>query len=61
MYRNFFIHSSGFVVFFLSAYWICHNVAPVLFFGFFFGHDARGILAPQPGIEPSPLHWEVKV
>ena len=60
MYHNFFIYSSGFVVV-LSVYWIYHNVAPVLFFVFFFGHNACGILAPQPGIEPSPLHWEVKI
>ena len=29
-----------------------------LFF-FFFGLQACGVLAPEPGIEPSPLHWKV--
>ena len=24
----------------------------------FFGHEARGILAPQPGMEPAPPTWE---
>ena len=27
----------------------------------FFGHEARGILAPQPGIEPAPTALEGKV
>ena len=27
----------------------------------FFGHEACGILAPQPGIEPVPPALEVKV
>ena len=24
----------------------------------FFGHEARGIPGPQPGIEPAPPAWE---
>ena len=33
------------------------------FFFFFFGRAAlaRGILVPQPGIEPMPLHWKCGV
>ena len=26
----------------------------------FFGHEACGILAPQAGIKPVPLHWKTK-
>ena len=37
-------------IFFLSLYWLCYNTASVLFW--FFGQEACGILAPQPGIEP---------
>ena len=27
----------------------------------FFGHKACGVLAPQPGIEPAPLHWKANL
>ena len=31
------------------------------FMSWFFGHNERGILAPQSGIKPvSPLHWKAK-
>ena len=34
----------------------------LLFFMFhFFGHEAQGILAPQPGIKPTPPAWEGEV
>ena len=48
---------------FKSLYWICYNIAFVLCFGvfFFFGHNACGILAPQPGIEPAPPALEGEV
>ena len=36
-----------------NLHWTCCNTAAVLCFGFF-GCDACGILAPWPGIEPSP-------
>ena len=26
----------------------------------FFGQEAYGIQAPQPGIEPAPPHWKAK-
>ena len=40
-----------------NLYWICYNIASVLRVGFF-GHKVRGILAPQPGIEPTPSTLE---
>ena len=30
------------------------------FMFWFFGHEAGGILVPQPRIESAPLHWKVK-
>ena len=45
---------------FLSLYWICYNIASVLYFGFF-GHEACGILASQPGIKPAPPALEGEV
>ena len=40
--------------FFLILYWICYNIASIFFMHcFFFDHEACGILAPWPGIEPS--------
>ena len=45
---------------FLSLYCICYSIASVLHFGFF-GHEACGILAPQPGIEPAPPALEGEV
>ena len=45
---------------FLSLYWTCNNIAPVLSFGFF-GQEACGILVPWPGIEPTPPAEEGKV
>ena len=44
---------------FKSLYRICYNIPSALCFGFQ-GHEARGILAPQPGIKPAPLHWKVR-
>jgi len=32
----------------------------LLLFMLLFGHEACGILAPWPGIKPTPLHWKVK-
>ena len=32
----------------------------LLFLFFFFGHEARGVLALQPETEPSPLYWKAK-
>ena len=45
---------------FKSLYWICYSAASVLCF-VFFGHEARGILVPQPGIEPAPPALEGEV
>ena len=39
---------------------ICYNIASGLCFDFF-GPEAWGILAPQPGVEPTPLALEGKV
>ena len=40
---------------FQSLYWICHSVVFLFFFlVWFFGLEARGILAPQPGTELTP-------
>ena len=33
----------------------------LLFFGFFFSQKARGILVPQPGIDPTPPELEGEV
>ena len=30
------------------------------FMFWFFGQEAYGIQAPQPGIEPAPPHWKAK-
>ena len=45
---------------FKSLYWIYYNIVSILCFGFF-GHKAYGILAPQPGIEPTPPALEGEV
>ena len=45
---------------FQSLYWICYNIASGLCFGVF-GHEACGILAPRPGIEPAPTALEGEV
>ena len=46
---------------------VCIKFITILFLGFFLllffmfwflGHESRGISAPQPGIEPAPLHWK---
>ena len=42
-----------------SLYWICCNIASILWFGFL-GREAWGILAPQLGINPHPLPWKAK-
>ena len=44
---------------FYSLYWICYNNVTICYnivflMFWFFGHEAPGILAPQPGIEPTP-------
>ena len=39
-----------------SLYGICYSIVSVFCFGF--GHKACGILAPQPGTEPSPPAFE---
>ena len=38
--------------FFWNLYWICYNIACFMFW--VFGGEARGVLAPWPGIEPTP-------
>ena len=43
-----------------SFYWICYNIASV-FMLWFFGPKARWILAPWPGIEPTPPASEGEV
>ena len=48
------IGCSIYLIYFWSLYWICYNIASVLW-GFFFGPEACGILAPQPGIQPTPM------
>ena len=45
---------------FYSLYWIGYNIASVPYFGFF-GYEACGVLAPQPGTEPAPPALEGKV
>ena len=52
--------------FWKSLYWICYNIASVLwvlFFLFFFwlGRETFGIFASQPMIEPAPSALEGKV
>ena len=42
---------------FESLYWMCYNVDPV-FYILVFDHEAYEILAPQPGIETTPLSLE---
>ena len=37
-----------------SLYWICYNIASVLCVGFLAVRHVGGILAPRPGIEPTP-------
>ena len=50
---------------FKSLYWICYNIASVLYFVCVcvcvFGCEACGILTPQPGTEPTdpPLHFTI--
>ena len=44
-------------IFFKSLYWLCYNIDSVLFFG----REACGILAPRPGIKPSPPALEGEV
>ena len=44
---------------FLSLYWICYNIVSMLFW--FSCSEACGILAPQPGIKPTPPALEGKV
>ena len=39
---------------------MCYSIASVLCFGFFVS-EACGILAPQPGIKPTPPALEGKV
>ena len=41
---------------------MCYNIASFLyFFSLSFGHEARGILTPRPGIEPTPPALEGEV
>ena len=32
----------------------------LLFMFWFLDHEAHGNLTPQPGTEPTPLHWKAK-
>ena len=45
---------------FYIFYWIFYNIAFVSCFSFF-GHEACGILAPQPRMEATPCALEGKV
>ena len=52
--------------FFLSLYLICYNIDSVFFFFnvfclLFFGPEARGIVAPRPGLKPTPSALEGEV
>ena len=47
-----------FYLFICKEYWIYYSTVSVL--SLLFGHKACEILAPQPGIEPHPLHLRVK-
>ena len=47
-----------------GLYWICYSIYSGLFFFFFmfcFGQEACGVLALQPGMEPTPPALEGKV
>ena len=64
-YFHYFLYLTKFRFFikyglFLSLYWICYNIASVVFMFWFFGHEACGIPAPQQGISPAPLALEGK-
>ena len=45
---------------FESVYWICYNIASVLYI-YIFDQEACGILASQPGMEPTPPALEGKL
>ena len=45
------------MAYFESLYWMCYNVDSV-FYVLVFDHEAYEILAPQPGIETTPLSLE---
>ena len=47
--------------FWKSLYWICYNIASVLWFFFWLGHKIFGIFASQAMIEPAPPALEGKV
>ena len=47
----FFFKSFLYGPFLLSPFKICYNIASALCFGRYFGHKARGISAPPPGLE----------
>lgn len=44
----------------LSLYWIC-TILLMLFMSWFLGHRAYGILAPRPGVKPTPSALEGEV
>ena len=46
---------------FESLYWICYSTASVLCFGSLAMRCVGSIVAPQPGIKPSPHALESKV
>ena len=54
-----------FLMWAILKYLICYNITSVLWF-WFWGHEACGILAPQPGIKPAPYYaldplcWKAK-
>ena len=58
---NFFFKIFFFVDHFNNLDWICYNIASVLWVFLFHVQEACGILAPSPGIKPSPPALEGKV
>ena len=46
---------------FFLGLWYCILNGKISFSNSLFGHEACGILAPQPGIEPAPLALEGEV
>ena len=62
LFKCFFFFFKDFLMWasFKSLYWICCNIASVLYFGFL-DHEACGILASQPWIKPAPPALESEV
>ena len=59
--RGFFFFKIFFLMWTIFKVFIEFVTILLLFYVFsFFGCEACGILAPQPGMEPAPSHWEAK-